>query len=121
MGLANVGYLGRFTWANSALAELEMQAIVPIFGNELVELGLRNMESVLLARLAAEPVYPPLFAEAFPAEADPISVANVVRALAAFQRTLISGRSPFDRFQLGDAGAISESAKRGKQLFDSER
>jgi cytochrome c peroxidase len=121
MGLANVGYLGRFTWANNALAELEMQAIVPIFGDDPVELGLRNLEGALLGRLAAEPVYPPLFAEAFPADADPITVANVVRALAAFQRTLISGRSPFDRFQLGDTGAISEPAKRGKQLFDSER
>ncbi len=121
MPLMNVAYLGRFTWANNALAELEMQAIVPIFGDDPVELGLRNMESTLLTRLADEPLYPPLFAEAFPADAEPISVANVVKALAAFQRTLISGRSPFDRFQLGDATAISDSAKRGKDLFDSER
>ena len=121
MGLANAGYLGRFTWANHVLAELESQAIVPIFGDDPIELGMRNMEGELVARLTAEPIYPPLFASAFPGEAAPITVANIVKALAAFQRTLISGRSPFDRFQLGDASAISESAKRGKELFDSER
>lgn len=121
MSLTNVAYLGRFTWANHLLAELETQAIVPIFGDMPVELGLRNMEDVLLARLAAEPLYPPLFADAFPGEAVPISVQNVAKALAAFQRTLISSNSPFDRYQRGDATAISESAKRGKALFDSEK
>ncbi len=121
MSLANVAYLGRFTWANHLLAELETQAPVPIFGVTPVELGMRNMENVLLARLAAEPLYPPMFAAAFPEEAAPISVANVVRALSAFQRTLISGRSPFDRYQQGDATAVSDAVKRGKALFDSER
>lgn len=121
MSLANVAYLGRFTWANNLLAELETQAVVPMFGSEPVELGLRNLEGTLLARLTDEPVYPPLFADAFPDDAAAISVANVVRALSAFQRTLISGRSPFDRYQQGDASAISEAAKRGRALFNSER
>jgi cytochrome c peroxidase len=121
MSLANVAYLGRFTWANNLLAELETQAVVPMFGNTPVELGLRNMEGLLLARVVAEPLYPPLFGEAFPAETTPITVANIVRAVSAFERTLISGRSPFDRYSRGDANAISDSAKRGKALFDSER
>jgi len=121
MSLANVAYLGRFTWANHLLAELETQAVVPIFSNEPVELGLRNMEGILLGRLGAEPIYPPLFSEAFPGQPNAITVANVVRALAAFQRTLLSGRSPYDRWQQGDASAVSEAAKRGKNLFDSER
>lgn len=121
MSLTNVAYLGRFTWANHLLAELETQALVPIFGDMPVELGLRNMESVLLARLAAEPIYPPLFAEAFPDEPEPISVQNVAKALATFQRTLISASSPFDRYQRGEIDAISDSAKRGKALFDSEK
>jgi cytochrome c peroxidase len=121
MSLANVAYLGRFTWANNLLAELETQAVVPMFGNTPVELGLRNMEGLLLARVVAEPLYPPLFGEAFPAETTPITVANIVRAVSAFERTLISGRSPFDRYSRGDANAISDSAKRGQALFDSER
>jgi cytochrome c peroxidase len=121
MSLANVGYLGRFAWGNTLLAELETQAVVPIFGSEPVELGMKNMEGTLLARLRAESLYPPLFAEAFEGEADPITVANVVKAISAFERTLISGRSPFDRYAGGDPTAISESAKRGYDLFNSEK
>jgi len=121
MSLANVAYLGRFTWANSLLPELEDQAIVPMFGFEPVELGLRNMEGVLLARLSAEPLYQELFPKAFPGDPAPISVANVVKAIAAFERTMISANSPFDRYQRGDTTAISDSAKRGNELFSSEK
>jgi cytochrome c peroxidase len=121
MSLANVAYLGRFTWANNLLAELETQTVVPMFGDTPIELGMRNMEGVLLARIAEEPLYPPLFRDAFPGEAEPITVANIVRAVSAFERTLISGRSPFDRFSRGDTNAISEAAKRGRVLFESER
>lgn len=121
MSLANVAYLGRFTWANHLMTELETQAPVPMFGTEPVELGLHGMEGALLARLAAEPLYPPLFAEAFPGVAEPITIIHVIRAIAAFQRTLISASSPFDRYSRGEADAISPAAKRGKQLFESER
>lgn len=120
MSLTNVAYLGRFTWASSLLGELEQQAVVPMFSDEPIELGLKNREAELLARLADEPLYPPLFATAFPDEAAPISVANVVKALAAFQRTLISGNAPFDRWQRGSTDAVTDSAKRGFALFNSE-
>lgn len=49
---------------------------------------------------------------------DNIKKEHVGKAIASFQRTLISGNSPFDRFDYdGDQKAISESAKRGKILF----
>jgi cytochrome c peroxidase len=121
MSLANVAYLGRFAWGNPVLAELEAQAVVPMFGSEPVELGLKNLENELLARLRADARYPAMFAEAFPGEADPISVANVVKALASFERVLISGHSPFDRYRDGDSAAISDAAKRGFDLFNSEK
>jgi len=121
MGLTNVAYLGRFGWGNPLLSELEQQAVVPMFGFEPVELGLRNLENELLTRLSAEPLYQALFPKAFPADADPVTVANVVRAISAFERTLISARSPFDRWQRGEADAISDSAKRGNALFNSEK
>lgn len=120
MSLSNVAYLGRFAWGNPLLAELETQAVVPMFGSEPVELGLKNLEGELLARLRAEPTYPPLFTAAFPDEADPIVIANVVKALSAFERVLISGRAPFDRYRNGDSTAISDAAKRGYALFNSE-
>src|SRR5690606_2793154 len=66
--------------------------------------------------------YPGMFAAAFPADAEPITIANVVRALACFERSIISARSPYDRWRYGgDDEALSESAKRGMALFFSER
>jgi cytochrome c peroxidase len=123
MSLANVAYLTVLTWGHPYMFELEDQALVPMFGDEPVELGLSdNVEEELLARLAAEPVYPPLFAASFPDEAEPLSLQSVLRALSAFERTLISGTSPFDRWQYGgDEDAISEAAKRGHDLFNSEK
>ncbi len=120
MGLANTAYLPALTWANPILDRLEEQALVPIFGEVPVELGMAGREGELVARLAADDRYRALFPEAFPGEAEPISVANVARALAAFERTLISGRAPYDRFLAGDAEALSSSARRGLELFFSE-
>ena len=121
MSLANVAYYSAQTWANPRLASLEAQAAVPLFGENPVELGMAGHEAELLARLAAEPRYPPLFAAAFPDEPTPIAVANVVRAIAAFERTILSGGSPYDRYAAGDDAAISDAAKRGAALFLSER
>lgn len=54
--------------------------------------------------------------------ADPITFTNIVKAIAAFERTLIAGASPFDRYVFGgDHDALSPQAKRGMQLFYSPR
>jgi len=74
----------------------------------------------MLERLRAEPVYQDLFPAAFPSEGDPFTVMNVTKALGAFQRTLVSGDAPYDRYLGGDDDAISEAAKRGAELFFSE-
>jgi len=123
MSLANVAYLSVLTWGHPYMFELEDQALVPMFGDEPVELGLSdNVADELLARLAAEPIYPPLFADAFPEQASPLTLQSVVRALSAFQRTLISGTSPFDRWQFGgEQDAVPDAAKRGFDLFNSEK
>ncbi len=122
MSLTNVAYLSALTWANPLLDSLEEQALIPIFGEEPVELGMAGREDLLLERLAADPVYAELFPEAFPSEAAPVSVQSVTRALAAFQRTLISHDSPYDRYVYeGDEAAMSASALRGAELFFSER
>lgn len=121
MGLANIAYNPVLTWANPTVRRLEAQALVPMFGEDPVELGLSGQEGPMLARLKAAPIYPPMFAKAFPGEAAPITLANVTRAIAAFERTLISGRAPYDRYRTGeDMNAISAAAKRGEALFFSE-
>lgn len=121
MALANVGYAATLNWANSSVVTLEMQARIPLFGEDPVELGLSGREDLLLARLSEDPRYPQMFADAFPDEASPIRVQNVLRAIASFQRVLISGDSPYDRYQAGDTSALSESARRGMELFFSEQ
>jgi cytochrome c peroxidase len=119
MSLANVAYASGLTWANSLMTSLEKQALVPMFGDSPTELGTPD-EPALLARLAGDPAYPSLFDGAFPDKPGP-SLDAIVKALAAFQRTLISGRSPYDRHLAGDATALSAAAKRGLDLFFSEK
>lgn len=122
MSLANVAYTPALTWANPLLHTLEQQILVPLLGREPIELGMAGRDQELAERLRAEPLYPPLFARAFPAAGGAISLATVVRALAAFERTLISGRSPYDRYRYeGDVGAVSDAAIRGEALFFGER
>lgn len=122
MSLANVAYAPVLTWANPILQSLEQQALVPLLGRDPVELGMAGRDAELVRRLRAEPLYPPLFVAAFPDEQQPISLASTVRALAAFQRTLLSARSPYDRYRYeGDVDAIPEAAIRGEALFFSER
>ena len=124
LGLANVAYASVLTWANPLLFDLEDQALVPLFSNEPVELGLSGKEGAMLDRLRAEPRYLSLFAAAFPeleGERERFSVATVVRAIASFERTILSGGSPYDRFvTTGDPAAMSPSAQRGLALFASD-
>ncbi|MEM8853034.1 MAG: MbnH family di-heme enzyme [Pseudomonadota bacterium] len=126
MGLANVGYMPVLTWANPHMTSLEFQALVPLFGENPVEMGSAGREAEIFARLAEDPVYKTLFAAAFPertGEKGPeISLFTITRALGAFQRTLISADSPYDRFKHGgEVDALSASAKRGEDLFFSHR
>ncbi len=121
MSIVNIAYTPVLTWANPNMKQLERQALVPMFGEHPVELGLSGKENDLLAKLKAEPRYQSMFPAAFPGVADSISIDNITRAIAAFERTLISGDSPYDRYLNGQQAAISASAKRGEALFFSER
>lgn len=122
MSLINVAYRDALTWANPDVRSLELQAQVPLFGEEPIELGLSGHETRVFATLAADDIYRPLFAEAFPGEAKPVTTTSVAAALAAFERSIVSFRSPFDRYrQNEETGALSPSAQRGMVLFFSSR
>ncbi|MBC8088055.1 MAG: di-heme enzyme [Phycisphaerae bacterium] len=120
MTLANVAYSPALTWANPNMKRLEQQAVVPIFGEDPVEMGMMGQEEKLLARVAADPRYAKLFPAAFPNSDSAISLDHVTKAIAAFERTLISGNSAYDRAQNGDSVAMSPAARRGQELFFSE-
>ncbi|MFN8526591.1 MAG: di-heme enzyme [Chloroflexota bacterium] len=122
MSLTNVGYSPALTWANPNLDRLEQQALGPMFGENPVEMGLAGREGIMLEMLRADNRYPALFAAAYPDQPDPVTLAGITRALASFQRTILSYRSPYDRYRYGgEQAAISEFAKRGEELFFSER
>ena len=121
MSLANVAYNPSFTWSDPGVLSLESQMRRPLFNEHPVEMGLTRDGQAVRA-LSADPAYRDLFAAAFPGDAAPLSMDHLIKAIAAFERTLISGRSPFDRYVFGDdRSALSESAKRGMALFYSAR
>jgi cytochrome c peroxidase len=127
MSLANVAYLPVLTWQNPQLTSLEVQALIPLFGEHPVEMGLAGREQRLFAMLKADPTYRHLFAQAFPAEAGQgddalFSLSTLTKALASFQRSLLSFDSPYDRYRYGgQKNAISAAAKRGEELFFGEK
>lgn len=90
---------------------LEDQALGPFLSPDEQNLPLDALNS----RLHSIPGYAPYFARAYPNE--PISATTLAKAIASFERTLVSTDSPFDRWQRGKARAVSASAKRGFELF----
>jgi cytochrome c peroxidase len=120
MSLANVAYAPALTWADSSLSSLEQQARGPAFGTTPIELGLAGHETRVLAALRADTLYQRLVPLAFPTSASAWTFDHVFKAIAAFERTLISVRSPYDRYRFGgERDALSESAKRGERFFFS--
>ena len=110
--LWNVAYRQGLFWDGRS-PSLEEQALKPI--EAPVEMN-RNIGE-LIEDLRAIDGYRSLFAAAFPGEAQPITQANLARALAALQRTFVSDRAPYDRYASGDAGALSSTAIEGMFLF----
>ena len=108
----NAALHGTQFWDGRA-ADVEEQAGMPILNP--VEMGIPS-EEFLVARLSQTEDYPQLFAEAFPEEKEPLSYLNIQRALAAFERTLLTP-SPFDSYLQGDLDAISPQAKGGLETF----
>ena len=119
--LANVAYNATLTWANPALTELETQMLVPLFGTNPVEMGVNDAnKDAVLARIQADSAYPTLFANAFPGQASPITWGNVIKAVAAFQRSIVSASSRYDLY-LQKKATLTESELRGMKLFFGEK
>ena len=93
--------------------DLEQQAGGPIVNP--VEMG--SPEPHVAEQLKGIPGYRGYFAKAFPGDADPITLANVEKAIAAFEATLITPNAPFDRFLEGQADALSPEQQAGLALF----
>lgn len=110
----NAAFMSTQFWDGRA-KNLEEQAKGPVQAD--VEMGVDKLE-VALQRVASIPAYREMFREAFPNDDEPISVDNGARAVAAFERTLITPNSPYDRYVKGDKDALSEQQVRGMKTFN---
>lgn len=104
----------KFQFWDGRAKTLEEQALGPIQAE--IEMG-ANLEEVL-KKLAAIRGYVDMFEYAYPGEG--INKDTLAKALASFERSVVSGDSPFDRWIHGDERAVSASAKRGFALFEDK-
>lgn len=110
--LWNVAYRETLFWDGRS-SSLEDQVHFPF--DAAVELG-RKLGDVM-ADLRAIPEYGRLFGHAFPDEAAPITIENFAKAIAAFERTLITNHSLYDSYVAGDTGALTDAPLRGMGIF----
>ncbi len=109
----NAAFLTAQFWDGRA-ATLEDQAKGPVLNP--VEMGMPN-EKAVIDRLSTIPGYKEQFKAVFGGK-DPLTYDNVAKAIAAYERTLITPDSPFDRYKRGDKKALSGAAERGMKLVD---
>lgn len=108
--LLNAMFNGGQFWDGRA-STLEEQAKMPLTNPD--EMGNASHADVV-ARLASKADYAAEFQTVF---GGPVTIDRVAKAIAAFERTLVSGDSPVDRYIAGDLNALSDSARNGMTLF----
>ena len=106
----NTAFQSRQFWDGRAKS-LEEQALGPMQAD--IEMGM-TFEKIM-ERIDANKGYVKLFAEAYPD--DLLAIETVAKAIATFERTIISKEAPFDKFIKGDNNAINDEAKKGWELF----
>lgn len=109
--LIDIAWVPVLGW-DGKFPDLESVAFAPITAADNMGLA----ESELNRRLGASADYRAAFARAFPDGG--ISRSHVEQALATFERTIVGGQTPFDRWIEGDPAAIDAAAKRGFDLFN---
>lgn len=117
--LVNVAYNSNLTWAHSGLNQLEQQILIPMFSEDPIELGITGHENEILQRLT-DSNYGKLFENAFLSEE--VNFDRIVKALSSYVRSLTSFASAFDEYAYqGIDNAMTDAAKRGMELFFSEK
>ncbi len=110
--IINCAY-NEFQFWDGRAATLEEQALGPIQNpNEMFE----TLDNVV-RKLSGIPGYVAAFKEVF---GTGVTADGIAKAIAAFERTIVFANSPFDRYMQGDVNAMSESAKRGMDLFNGK-
>lgn len=119
MALGNVVYSPTLTWAHPDKRDLELQIDAPFFGDHPVEMGVNDANKVeILQRLMADAKYPSKFKAAFPQQDNIVSWTNVKKAIASFERTLLTGNSRYDKpHGKGTNLPWTDAEENGRALF----
>jgi len=108
--IVNIGFTTHLMW-DGRQPNLEAQALGPIQAGEEMNQDIPG----LVKKLSGIKGYLPMFDKAYPGEG--ISGETIGKAIAAYERTIVSTESPFDRWRKGEANAVGGAAKRGFELF----
>jgi cytochrome c peroxidase len=110
----NAAYMTSLFWDGRS-PTLEDQALHPFLNP--VEMGLPNHEPILTV-VRSDPAYGKAFKAVFGKTGDAITMKEVTQAIASFERTVLAGDTPFDRWRFGgDPTALSPAAVRGFEVF----
>jgi len=110
--LWNIGYHREYYWDGRS-PSLEKQAMAAWTGGNM---GVGDKANEVVARINALQGYREQFQKVFQSDA---TAENIMKAIASFERTIISGNTAWDRWRAGDNSAISESAFRGWNIFQT--
>jgi cytochrome c peroxidase len=108
--LWNIGYHKEFYWDGRS-GSLEKQAMAAWQGGNM---GAKDHEQEIVGKINALAGYRAQFQNVFKSDA---TAENIMMAISAYERTIVSGETAWDRFRAGNESAMSEEAKRGWQLF----
>ena len=118
-GIRHVPTLINRAWGKSQFWDgraptLEAQVIVPL--TDLEEMGMTA--DLVVQRIRGIKGYAPIFAAAF--KDNTINFERVAQAIATFERTIVSGNSPYDRYLAGDKSALTKRQKDGLDFFNKK-
>jgi cytochrome c peroxidase len=119
--IANSAWNPTLTWANYSILDLERHMLVPMFGENPVELGIDDSKRrAVLQRFRDDTDYRARFTRVYGPGVDAISFAHLIQAIATFQRGVVSTNSRYDQYIAGTT-LLTESEDRGRSLFFSEQ
>jgi cytochrome c peroxidase len=116
--ILNLAWYEKLMW-DGRFNHYEGQAMGPVGSAAEMAMTLTGPDSVT-EKLNKIKGYAPLFKKAFPKDKNPINTDNMSKALAIFERSIVSSEAPFDKWIKGDEKAISASAKRGFTVFNTK-
>ena len=114
--LLNVSRRAKLGWVNQDTLSLEEQVLIPLLGDMPIEMGAQTILSDRLEIINSDPIYASLMNSLGVSQ---LTLTEISYAIARFEETLVSDQAPYDRYISGKNDAITASARRGLELFNT--